>query len=65
MAFGRYVKSMLDGGVDFVAMDHNTPNDLNSGPKVGPIVFTEIMYNPNTTNTGDEYIELKNISSRR
>lgn len=63
VAFGRYIKSSLDGGVNFVAMAQNTPNDLNSAPKVGPIVFTEIMYNPNTTNTGDEYIELKNITS--
>ena len=37
---------------------------MNSEPKVGPIVFTEIQYNPNTTNTGDEYIELKNISDK-
>jgi hypothetical protein len=63
VAFGRYIKSTVDGGVNFVAMAQNTPNDLNSVPKVGPIVFTEIMYNPNTTNTGDEYIELKNITS--
>jgi hypothetical protein len=63
VAFGRYIKSSLDGGVNFVAMAQNTPNDLNSAPKVGPIVFTEIMYNPNAANTGDEYIELRNITS--
>ncbi len=63
VAFGRYIKSTLDGGMDFVAMAQNSPHDLNSGPKVGPIVITEIMYNPNTTNTGDEYIEIKNIST--
>jgi hypothetical protein len=46
-----------------VAMSTNTPGSDNALPKVGPIVFTEIQYNPNTANTGDEYIELKNISS--
>ena len=63
VAFGRYIKSTLDGGVNFVAMSTNTPGSDNAAPKVGPIVFTEIMYNPNMANTGDEYIELKNISS--
>jgi hypothetical protein len=63
VAFGRYFKSTLDGGMNFVAMAENTPNGLNSGPKVGPIVFMEIMYNPNAANTGDEYIELKNITA--
>ncbi len=62
VAFGRYLKSTLDGGVNFVAMSANTPNGDNAPPKVGPIVFTEIQYNPSPANTGDEYIELKNIS---
>ena len=64
VAFGRYIKSTLDGGVNFVAMSVNTPNDENAAPKVGPIVFTEIQYNPSPANTGDEYIELKNISGQ-
>ncbi|NLH16751.1 MAG: hypothetical protein GX455_09235, partial [Phycisphaerae bacterium] len=62
VAFGRYIKSSLDGGVNFVAMSANTPGYGNAAPKVGPIVITEMMYNPNSANTGDEYIELKNIS---
>lgn len=61
VSFGRYIKST--GGMDFVAMESRTPNEQNSNPKVGPVVITEIQYNPSADNTGDEYIELRNISS--
>lgn len=62
VAFGQFVKTL--GGTDFVAMSQNTPNAPNVYPKVGPIIITEIMYNPGS-NVGDqdcEYIELMNIS---
>ena len=60
VALGRHIKSELDGGVNFVAMSENTPGRENSYPMVGPIVITEVMYNPD--DTGDEYIELHNIT---
>lgn len=62
VAFGQFVKTL--GGTDFVAMSQNTPNAPNAYPKVGPIILTEIMYNPGS-NPGDqdcEYLELMNIS---
>lgn len=55
---GRYVKS--DGDMDFVALSEATPGAANAYPLVGPIVISEIQYNPYASNTGDEYIELFN-----
>ena len=62
IAFGRYIKSVLDGGVNFVPMSENTPGDENAYPKVGPVLISEIMYNPEAANTGGEYLELHNIT---
>jgi len=57
--FGRYQKST--GTFNFVAMSSPTPGWANAYPKVGPVVISEIMYNPLTE--GDaEYVELLNIS---
>jgi hypothetical protein len=53
-----------------VAMEQNTPGSVNSNPKVGPIVISEIMYNPQWPFGGSyindeyEYIELHNISAQ-
>lgn len=60
VSFGRYMTST---GLDFVAMDSNTPWELNAYPKVGPIVINEIMYNPGPLNPDAEYIELHNIKN--
>jgi hypothetical protein len=68
VSFGRYYKSST-GNYNFVAMDENTPGSVNSYPKVGPIVISEIMYHPDWpdggsyTNDQYEYIELHNISA--
>jgi len=68
VSFGRYYKSST-GNYNFVAMDENTPGSVHSYPKVGPIVISEIMYNPewpdggSYTNDQYEYIELQNISA--
>ena len=66
VAFGRHIKSTLDGGVNFVAMSENTPDEENAYPKVGPVIINEIMYNPPAGGSYDhdeyEYIELYNIS---
>jgi hypothetical protein len=68
VSFGRYYKSST-GNYNFVAMEENTPGSANSYPKVGPIVISEIMYNPNWPNGGSytndqyEYIRLYNISA--
>ena len=64
VAFGRYRKST--GTHNFVAMSYNTPGAPNAYPKVGPIVISEIMYNPpgDAEHEGSDYefVELCNIS---
>ena len=60
VAFGRYQKNT--GTYNFVAMSRNTPGSENAYPKVGPVVISEIMYNPVSGNQDEEYIELLNIS---
>ncbi|MBE0534492.1 MAG: lamin tail domain-containing protein [Phycisphaerae bacterium] len=59
VAFGRYQKST--GTFNFVAMSSNTPGGPNAYPKVGPVVISEIMYNP-AADSEAEYVELLNIS---
>jgi hypothetical protein len=59
VSLGRVRKST--GSYNFVEMSVPTPGAANDTPKVGPIVISEIMYNP----SGDpdaEYVELLNIS---
>ena len=58
--FGRYQKST--GTTNFVSMSQATPGQPNSGPLVGPIVISEIMYHP-ANNEDAEYVELTNISN--
>ncbi|HOL32232.1 MAG TPA: lamin tail domain-containing protein [Anaerohalosphaeraceae bacterium] len=64
VAFGRYYKASTDS-YNFVAMSVNTPGQGNAYPKVGPIVISEMMYNPPAGGSFDhddyEYIELRNI----
>ncbi len=68
VSIGRYDKSST-GNTNFVAMELPTPGMENAYPKVGPIVISEIMYNPDWpeggiyTNDQYEYIELHNIST--
>jgi hypothetical protein len=62
--FGPYFTST--GKEHFVALQALTPNATNSGPKIGPIIISEIMYHPpdvgGEDDSIDEFIELKNIS---
>jgi hypothetical protein len=64
VSFGRYVNSQ--GSEGFVAQISNSFTNSNTGPLVGPLVISEIMYRPPQTggNTNDflQYIELQNIS---
>ncbi len=82
VSFGRVVTS-VPGDYKFVAMTSHTfgvsnptsveefrtgTGALNSGPRVGPVVISEVMYHPPSPDGGitdiivDEYIELANIS---
>jgi hypothetical protein len=61
VSFGRYFKAST-GNYNFVAMDSNTLGSANAYPKVGPVVISEIMYNPQNGNQNEEYVELYNIT---
>jgi len=66
ISFGRYFKSST-GNYNFVSMSDITIGSANAYPKVGPVVISEISYNPSWPVTGSytndqyEYIELRNI----
>jgi hypothetical protein len=66
VTFGRYITS--DGSEHFVAQKVESLGGINSGPKVGPVVVSELMYAPPPfgldADTVDEFIELRNISDR-
>ena len=57
--FGEYVKST--GGTDFVSLVSPTPGAANSAPLVGPVVISEVMYNPELSGSS-EFIELRNLT---
>jgi hypothetical protein len=58
-AFGLFERS--DGVLDFTELRANTPATPNALPRVGPVVFSEIMYAPTVGKA--EFIELANITS--
>ncbi len=56
---GRYINSV--GEVQLPAQIVPTPDSTNAGPRVGPLVLNEIMYN---TELGrDEFVEVRNITT--
>ena len=59
VSLGRYRKST--GTFNFVALNEPTPGSANAAPVVGPMVISEIMYNP-TDLAEAEYVEVLNIS---
>ncbi|HKX61025.1 MAG TPA: lamin tail domain-containing protein [Verrucomicrobiae bacterium] len=80
VSFGRYITS--DNREELVAMESRTfgeddPGNVeefrggmgltNSGPRIGPVVISEIMYHPpdqgTNDNVVDEFIELRNITT--
>jgi hypothetical protein len=59
VGFGRYVNSVGD---EFLPMENSlTFGSANSGPRIGPIVISEINYRPDSG--GDEFVELFNTSN--
>ncbi len=60
LSYGRHVKS--NDNPDFVILSSPTPGQPNTLPRVGPIVFNEVMYHP-ALNNDAEYLELLNISN--
>ena len=57
--FSRYLNS--EGTEQFPGATP-TLGSPNSAPSVGPVVITEIMYNPGVLGQDDEFIEIQNIS---
>jgi len=66
VSFGRHVTSV--GAEHFVAQTVNTFGAANAGPRVGPVVVNEIMFQPppvgTNNNTLDEFIELHNVTGQ-
>ncbi|HWN96223.1 MAG TPA: CotH kinase family protein, partial [Methylomirabilota bacterium] len=64
VSFGRYVDAA--GGEDFPPQIARTFGAANAGPRVGPVVVSEVMYHPPDVNGLDdqenEFIELANIT---
>ena len=56
--FGRYVNTV--GAEQFPEQTVSSFGAINTGPRVGPVVISEIHYNP--APGGDEFIELENIT---
>ncbi|MBI5383510.1 MAG: lamin tail domain-containing protein [Verrucomicrobia bacterium] len=64
VTFGRYVTSQ--GTDDFPAQTVRTLGTNNAGPVIGPVVISEIMYNPPNLTSNDppsSYLKLQNISA--
>jgi len=66
VSFIRHVDSRTNE--HFVASSTNTFGGVNAYPLVGPVVISEIMYNPfpyadGTDNSWEEFIEIHNVSS--
>lgn len=59
VTFGRYVRS--DGKEVFVAQKAATKGAFNAGPRVGPLLVSEILYLPATNRF--EYVEVYNCST--
>ncbi len=58
-SFGRHIIST--GEEQFPAQVATTFNATNAGPRVGPVVISEIMYHP--VDAGFEFIELRNVTT--
>jgi hypothetical protein len=58
VTFGRHRVST--GEDDFTAQVANSLGGTNAGPKIGPVVISEIHYHPDAGD--DEFIELRNIT---
>lgn len=57
-SFGVYINS--EGEKHFVPQQELTLGFENADPKIGPLVFTQIMYNPNAIQ--HEFLKIKNIT---
>jgi hypothetical protein len=66
VSFGRHVNSV--GAAHFVAQSNLTLGTVNAGPRIGPVVINELMYQPppifgTNNNTRDEFVEVRNTTA--
>ena len=61
VSLGRYVTN--DEDVNFAPLMAMTPGEANADPIVNAIIITEIMYDPGSNDTREEYIEIFNNSA--
>jgi hypothetical protein len=59
-SFGRWPNG--DGGL--YPMVSRTLGAANSGPRIGPVIISEMMYNPQSANDDLEFVELANITDQ-
>jgi hypothetical protein len=59
-SFGRWPNATGE----LYPMKSVTLGAANSGPRIGPVVITEIMYNPTAGNPDLEFVELTNITNQ-
>jgi hypothetical protein len=59
VAIGRHLRA--DGSTDFTPLLTPTRGGANAAPRIGPIVISELMYNPDA---GEEFIELHNPTTQ-
>jgi hypothetical protein len=57
-SFGRWP----NGEGKLYPMQSRTLGAANSGPRIGPVIISELMYNPQSGNDDLEFIELTNIT---
>lgn len=62
VTFGRYVTS--DGVEHYVTQTANSLGSANPGPRIGPILISEILYSTSFADPLDEFVELRNISGQ-
>lgn len=60
VTFGRHVTS--DGGEHFPAQKQPSLGTANAGPKIGPVILSEIMYH--AANDTDDFLELTNVGGQ-
>lgn len=61
VTMARHTNTEVPARTFIVAQKAATLGAVNSGPKVGPLVFTKVHYHP--SGTASEFLEIKNISN--
>ena len=59
IATGRYP----DGAGELRVLSAPSPGSPNAGPRAGSVIINEIMFNPISSDSDDEYIELHNTAA--